>query len=188
MIKVPSEFRNIPHSLRHRVRAMRVSQSGVIAVEFSLLAPIIIVMMMSALVLAYIYLAKTELSRIAQDIGRQVMLGNVTGVSSNTFQSAACSDIAVILNCSNLAFNIQHFAVATSSGSCVTAPSETAGISYDANGNVVNFQNFSVGDHGTINIIQLSYPLPVFGSRFMNFGDLSNGSLLISSTVAVYYQ
>ena len=143
---------------------------------------------MAALVLAYIYLAKTELSRIAQDIGRQVMLGNAQGISQSVFQSAVCSDIAVILNCSNLAFNVQHFAIVNSSGSCVTAPSETAGISYDANGNVVNFQNFSVGNHGTLNIIQLAYPLPVFGSNLMNFGNMSNGSLLISSTVVVYYQ
>jgi len=188
MIKVLSTFRTIPHRLRQRARALRVSQSGVIAIEFSLLAPIIIVMLMAALVLAYIYLAKTELSRITQDIGRQVMLGNATGVTASVFQNAVCSDIAVILNCSNLAINVQHFAVANSSGSCVTPPSETAGISYDANGNVVNFRNFSVGDHGTLNLIQLTYPLPVFGSNLMNFSNMSNGSLLISSTAVVYYQ
>ena len=171
---------------RRDARALRASHSGAMAVEFAFLAPIITTMAMSTLVVAYVYLAKTELNRITSDIGRQIQLGNAANMSQTDIQNAVCADIVVILNCAQMSFYIQG-APLFSSGVCQPISAHTASIGM-TNGVVTTFQNYTVGGSKSVNIVQITYPLPIFGSRFLNWGKLSNGSMLISSTVVVYTQ
>jgi len=162
--------------------ALRRSESGAVAVEFSMLIPLIVLMMLGALDLAYIYLAKTELSRITQDVGRVVRLGNAQTLSGQTFQNMACADIVVILQCSGLIVNLTPYS------SCATLTNNAPQLTYDANGNVTNSLVFNPGGPGDIDVLQISYQLPVFGTSLFNFATQTNGSMLITASAVFYVQ
>ena len=162
--------------------ALRRSESGAVAVEFSMLIPLIVVMLLGALDLAYIYLAKTELSRITQDVGRVVRLGNAQSLSGQTFQSMACADIVVILQCSGLIFNLTPYT------SCATLTNTAPQLTYDSNGNVTNNLVFNPGGPGDIDVLQISYQLPVFGTSLFNYATQTNGTMLITASAVFYVQ
>lgn len=133
-------------------------------------------MILGTLEVGYIYLAKTELNRIAMQAARIVETGNAASLSQSQFGTAACGNLAVILQCNGLMISL------TPQTSCASVTNTLPTLTYNSNGSVANVFNYSPGTGGQIMVIQLLYQLPVFGAGLLNFSSQSNGTLLISST------
>ena len=167
--------KGFPERLRRTIARFR-SDDGSAAAEFAMLSPFIIAIMLSSIEVGYIFLAKTELSRVAQAAARAIEYNEAQNMTQAQFQSAACANIAVIVKCSNLLLNVQ------SQTSCSTISTALPSLTYDANGNVTNKPVYNQGTNGSIVVLQALYPLPVIGAQLLQFANQSNGTLLISST------
>lgn len=147
-----------------------------------MLLPIIVVMILGSLEIAYIYFAKTELSRITQDAARIVRLGNAQNLTATQFQAMACADIAVVLQCSGLMISLTPYT------SCATVANANPTLTYDSSGNVNNVFSFNPGAPGDIDVLQISYQLPIFGTTMFNYATQSNGTMLLTSSAVFYVQ
>ena len=158
-------------------RQLRVNKLGVVAVEFALIAPLLIALTLGGIQVGIIYFADTELSRVTQKAAREVMVGGAHGLTAAKFQAALCANISVIFSCGNLLIGLSPQA---SLGAIVTTAPV---ITYDANGNITNAFPYNPGSPGQIMVLQVVYPLPVVSGPLFNFATANGQTILISTIV-----
>jgi len=174
----------IPGRARRR-RLFRVcgglarSERGMAAVEFALVAPVFLGMMLGILQICLIFFAKEALETVTEYAARGVLTGQVqsAGLTQAQFQSQVCANVPALFKCSGLMVDLQP---ATSLSTVNTA--EPA-LTFDASGNVTNSWQFNPGSTGQIMALRVMYQWPLFtGPLGLNLANLSNGNLLIMST------
>lgn len=148
----PTGFSN---RLRRAIARLR-SDEGSAAAEFAMLSPFIIAIVLASIEVGYIFFAKTELARVAQAAARAVEFNETQNMTQAQFQAMACANIAVIIQCSNLALNVQ----AQTTSACNTIPTTVPAGAY------------SPGTNGDIVVLQATYPLPVFGAELLQFARI----------------
>jgi Flp pilus assembly protein TadG len=142
---------------RHLSRFGRARRAAT-AVEFALVAPIFIAILVAVLQVAIFLFAQQSLQNAAMQAGRQFMTGQVQGDSQSAFRSLVCTKyLPSIFNCSSLVVVVQS----ASSFSGVN----TAVPSLYSNGQQIPVTNFtySPGTPGQVMVVQLVYPWTVFG-------------------------
>jgi len=80
------------------------SESGVSAIEFTFVAPLIFLVMGITLETGFMVFAESNLQAAVEDAARTIRTGNAQlgGVSSATFKQNVCADIAYVANCSSI--------------------------------------------------------------------------------------
>jgi Flp pilus assembly protein TadG len=154
------------------------------AVEFALVAPLVIALILGAMQIAVIYLAKAELENAAEQAARLVMTNQApaSGTAGQTsFQSTVCGYLPALFSCSGVMVDLQAQSISASSSDAVVMTPPT--LTYGSNGQVTNSWNYNPGSPGQLEILRVMYQWPVVaGPLGLVFNDLANGTLLMSST------
>ena len=154
---------------------------GATAVEFAIVAPIVIATILGALQIAVIYLAQAELENATEEGARLVLTNQAQSISASAFRSAICGYLPALFTCANVMIDLESQAVSAGSTDAliVTPPA----LNYDANGAVTNAWDYQPGAPGQLEILRVMVQWPVYvGPLGMAFGALANGTLFLSST------
>ena len=161
-----------------RLSAFARDERGGTAVEFGLVAPIVVSMLLAALQVALVFLARTSLETATEAAGRLVMTNQVTNgaYTQAQFKTAVCAKLTAPLQCSGVYVQLQS--QASLSNVSTTPPT----LSYDGAGNVTNNFNYNSGGPGNIMVLQVLYQFPVVAAPLFGWATQSNGTLLLVST------
>lgn len=150
--------------------------------EFALIAPALIALLLAVLETSLIYFANAALETAAEASARVLLTGQAqkNGYNAGQLKQVACNNLPAFLSCSALMMDVQK----ASDFASVNTSAPT--ITYDAQGNVTNNFSYTPGASGDIVIIRLLYiwPLPS-GPLGLDFSNAGAGKrLLVATTVA----
>lgn len=154
---------------------------GATIIEFALVAPVFIAIIIAILEMALVYLAQAGLDTAAEAAGRLLMTGQAQqgNMSRSQFETAACEELPPFLQCDKLMIDVTT--VANFSNANTGAPVLT----YDKNENVTNSFSYSPGGQGAIVVVRLMYLWPTatapLGFNISN--ETGNNRLLIATSV-----
>jgi Flp pilus assembly protein TadG len=154
---------------------------GSSAVEFAMIAPIFIGLLISILETGIYFFAQNVLQAAAVQSGRLFLTGQAqaTNLTKVQFVSDVCPYVQALFNCSNLMVDVNNYA--SFSGSNVSSPTLT----FNAQGQVTNTWNYNPGTAGGIMVVRLMYQWPVITGPFAFIvPNLSNGTSLIMGITA----
>jgi len=160
--------------LRRRAKRAIADVSGTTAIEFAMVAPLVIAIILGSIQLAVIYLAQAELENAAEEAARLVYTSQAPA-SQSAFQTAVCRYLPALFSCSGVMIDLEP-----AGNPVIVAP---PALTYNSSGQVTNSWSYSPGSGGQLEILRLMYQWPVYGGPLdWLFGNLSNGMLLLSST------
>jgi Flp pilus assembly protein TadG len=170
-------------ALLQRLRRLPGDDRAATAVEFALLAPPLIFLILASLQLSIIFFAGQYLQSLATRAGREVMTGQVQTAGDTQTQFVAtggpvCSAAPTLFfTCSNIMVDVE------SASSYSTLNTATLTPTYDSHGNVTNTWAYSPGAPGDIVILRLMYNWPVIaGPLLPGLANQSNGDRLLVAT------
>lgn len=166
------------------VRRLAGNVRATTAVEFALVAPLVIALILGAMQIAVIYLAQAELENAAERAARLVLTDQApaSGTAGQaSFASAVCGYLPALFTCSAVMVDLEAQTISASSSNALTLTPPT--LTYNSSGQVTNSWNYNPGSPGTLEILRVMYQWPVFaGPLGLVFSDLANGTLLLTST------
>jgi len=166
---------------RQTLLALWGDASGVTMLEFALVGPAFIGLIIAIFQTAMLFLASQGLETAAEASGRLLLTGQAQGASytASQFKTAACTTLPPYLSCSRLYVDVTT--VSSFSAASLGAPT----ITYDANGQVTNNFAYSPGSSGAIVVMRLMYLWPTVTGPF-GFSLVTTGSrdhLIVASSV-----
>jgi len=158
------------------IRRLR-SEAGSVAVEFALIAPIFLALLIAIIETALVFFSQQVLQTAVNQSARQIMTGQAQTqqLTAAQFAKAVCGNLTAMFNCTNLYVNVQKFA-SFSTVSMLNPPQ---------NGSLNNSSmNYSPGVGGDIEVVQLFYLWPTLIAPLgFNLGKM-NGEYLLVATAA----
>ena len=154
---------------------------GSTAVEFAIIAPIFIGLLISILETGIYFFAQNVLQAAAVQSGRLFLTGQAQAskLTQTQFVSDVCPNIQVLFNCGNLMVDVNSFS------SFGNANVSTPTLTYNSQGQVTNTWNYTPGTAGQIMVVRLIYQWPVIAGPFALIApNLSNGTSLIMGVTA----
>jgi Flp pilus assembly protein TadG len=135
------------------VRRLGAAQEGASAVEFALIAPAFVALLIAIFQVAVFLFAQQALQNAASEAGRTLMTGSAANDTQAQFKTSICNNYlpTVIFKCSSLAVFVQ-------SGTNVSTALPAL---YNGNGQQITTFPYSPGQPGDTVVVQLAYPLPV---------------------------
>ena len=166
-------LRNLAKHFRRDVRRFRVARQGATVVEFALIAPAFLDMLVAIFETTVFLFAQANLQTAAVAAGRLFMTGQ--GQNSNMTQAqvttAICPMIQAMFNCGNVMINVEAYT--SFSGASTSAPTLT----FNGQGQVTNSWSYSPGTPGQVMVVQLIYQWPVIGGPLgFVLNNLGNGN------------
>ena len=163
-------------------RKLMGDETGSPAVEFALVFPIFLGIVLATLQAGTIFLVKAFFESAAEEAAR-VVLTNQTDASTFTaaqFKSEVCNQLTALFDCGEVTVELEPLPAGTTNLSALLP-------TFDANGNVVGNPTVDVGANsaasGTDMLLVVTYPWPVYGGPLgLNFANMGNGKMLMSST------
>lgn len=152
-------------------------ERGLAAVEFALLAPMFIALVLVSVTVGVVLAAKSSLDYTTQVVARQIMTGQVS--SQPALQTAICGNTVGFLTCANIMANLTSYTASKLENISTATPT----LAYNSDGSVSNTWNTQFGNSGSIEVLQLMYPYPMLAGPLVNLQSQSNGSFLMISTV-----
>jgi Flp pilus assembly protein TadG len=133
------------------------TQRGATAVEFALIAPPFLAMLIAILQVTLFLFAQQVLQNAAVEAGRLFMTGQAqnSGTTQSQFQNQVCPMVSALFTCSALMVNVQTYTSVT--GASASAPTLT----FDAQGQVTNSWSYNPGTPGELMVVQLVYLWPI---------------------------
>ena len=154
------------------------------AVEFALVAPLVIALILGAMQIAAIYLAQAELENAAEQAARVVLTNQAPASGSAgqaSFQNTVCDYLPALFSCSGVMVDLEAQTINANSSDALTMTPPT--LTYNSSGQVTNSWNYNPGSPGKLMILRVMYQWPVVaGPLGLVFSDLANGTLFLSST------
>ncbi|MEP6869253.1 MAG: TadE/TadG family type IV pilus assembly protein [Novosphingobium sp.] len=168
-------FRHHHHTAGLRLRA---DASGSVAVEFAMLAPLLLALIFGVFQAALLFLTQQGLETAAESAARLVVTGQAqkSGLTSSQFRTAACAGLPPYLSCSNLYTDVT--VVSSYSAATLGVPTFT----YDSSGNVTNGFAYNTGGKGAIVVLRVMYLMPVMGGPGLKLSNQANGTRLMTAT------
>lgn len=166
-------FRSLAKCFRRKISCFRVARQGATIVEFALIAPAFLAMLIAIFETTLFLFAQSTLQNAAVQAGRLFMTGQAqnAGTTQTQFQNEICPMISALFTCSNLMVNVQAYS--DFSGANASAPTLT----YNGNGTVSNSWSYTAGTPGQVMVVQLIYQWPIVGGPFgYVLSNLGNGS------------
>jgi len=156
--------------------------AGSPAIEFAMIGPAFIALVIATLHTTLIFFAQEGLQTAAEASARLVMTGQAqnAGMTQSQFKTAACGTLPPFLTCDRLYVDVT---TATSfSNASLAAPALT----YAANGTVNTAFNYSPGTQGAIVVVRLAYLWPTttgpLGFSLVN--QQGSNRLILATSVA----
>jgi Flp pilus assembly protein TadG len=163
-----------------QARKLAGDETGSPAVEFALVFPIFIGVVLATLQAASIFLVKAFFESAAEEAARVVLTNQTETLTAAQFQTEVCNQLTALFSCSQVTVELEPLPVGTtnlssllpqfnSSGTLVSTPPVDVGA--------------SAGASGTDMLLVVMYPWPVYGGPLgLNFANLGNGKMLMTST------
>jgi len=164
-----------------RVLRFRRARGGATAVEFAIIAPIFIGLLISVLETGIFFFAQNVLQTAAVQSGRLFLTGQAqsSGLTQAQFASDVCPMVQVLFTCGNVMIDVNN------SSAFSNANVSTPTLTFNAQGAVTNTWNFNPGTSGEIMVVRLMYQWPVVtGPLSLIVPNLSNGTSLIMGVTA----
>lgn len=167
--------------LRRSLRGLWCDNRAATMLEFALVGPAFIALVIAIFQTALLFLASQGLETAAEASGRLLLTGQAQGANytASQFQTVACTTLPVYLSCSNLYVDVTT--VSSFSAATLGAPT----ITYNAQGQVTNSFAYSPGTSGAIVVLRLMYIWPTvsgpFGFSLVTTGK--NAHLIVASSV-----
>jgi Flp pilus assembly protein TadG len=161
-----------PRMFRRLVR----NSDGVSAIEFALIGPVVIALLVAILQTGVVFLYQQVLQTAATQAGRLIMTGQAQtqNLSSAQFVQDVCTDAGSLFTCSKLSANVQKF----SSFSGMSMANPISGGAFSSSG-----MTFNMGGPGDIVLVQVFYQLPVSGGPLgFTLANTSNGNAVLVGT------
>jgi len=170
-----------PGSRRRWLARFARAERGATAVEFAIVAPIFIGVLISVLQTGIFFFAQETLQAAAMQSGRLFMTGQAqsSGMTQTQFINQVCPSIQALFNCNQLMVDVQSYT--SFSGANTGSPTLT----YNSQGQVTNNWAFSPGTQGQVVVLRLIYQWPLIGGPFqLILPNLSNGTALMMGVSA----
>lgn len=163
------------------------AHGGATAVEFAMIAPALLAMVIAILEVMYFLFAQQTLQTAAMEAGRMFMTNqgpakaNMVDANGRLVNSSSvCNIIQPLLSCGLVMVDIKPYQQYT--GADTSMPTLT----YDAQGNVSNSWSFTAGTPGQVVIIRLIYQLStVRGPLGFVLSNLGNGKMEVMGVTAI---
>ncbi len=155
-------------------------EAGSPAVEFALVFPIFIGVVLATLQAATIFLAKAYFESGAEAAARVVLTNQTSTLTAAQFQTEICNQLTVLFNCGQVIVELEPMPSGTTNVSTLLP-------TFDSKGNVIGTPTVDVGANagaaGTDMLLVVMYPWPVYGGPLgLNFSNLGSGKMLMTST------
>jgi Flp pilus assembly protein TadG len=153
---------------RRKASEFKAAHQGATMVEFALIAPAFIALLIAIFETTLFLFAQANLQAAASEAGRLLMTGQAqnSNMTAAQFKTAVCPMVLSIFSCGNLIINVQE---ASSASSLNTSTPQM----YSAG--VLNSGNYTPGGPGDLMIVEIGYPLPVVAGP-LGFFLNSNGN------------
>jgi len=161
-------------------RKLARDETGSPAVEFALVFPIFIGVVLATLQAASIFLVKAFFESAAEEAARVVLTNQTSTLTAAQFQTEVCSQLTALFNCGQVTVELEPLPAGTTnltsllpqfnaSGTLIGTPPVDVGV--------------SAGSSGTDMLLVVMYPWPVYGGPLgLHFANLGNGKMLMTST------
>jgi Flp pilus assembly protein TadG len=169
-------------ALWNRLAALPRDASGAFAIEFGAVIPVFLLLLLGIIELGMMVFVQSVLDGSARDAARLIRTGQVqsTGNPQQAFQTLLCNEMAALVGCANLLFDVQTFANFTAAQTGLNQP-----IQVDPNGNPVNV-NFTPGGAKQIVTVRVMYNRPFYTALVGQWlGGATDSALLMSTVVFV---
>jgi len=166
-------LRTLAKFLPREVARFGAARNGATAVEFALVAPAFLAMVIAILETTLFLFAQATLQNAATQAGRLFMTGQAQNASTTQAQFATdvCPMVQALFNCNDLMINVQAYSDFSSASA--SAPTLT----YNAQGQVTNTWTYVPGTPGQVMVVQLIYQWPIVSGPFGNvLNSLGNGT------------
>jgi Flp pilus assembly protein TadG len=165
-------------SRRGRLAARNEGASA--AVEFALIYPIFIAIVLATMQAASIFLVKAFFETAAEEAARVVLTNQTETLTVAQFQTEVCNQLTALFTCSQVIVELVPLPAGTTNLSSLLPQ-------FNANGTLVSTPSVDVGADagasGTDMLLVVMYPWPVYGGPLgLNFANLGNGQMLLAST------
>jgi len=162
-------------------RSLAACQRGGPTLEFALVAPMLIALIVGVVYTALIFLAQQGLDTAAEAAGRLVMTGQAqsSALTQSQFQTQACAALPRYLPCAGHLFvDVQT----VTSGNYADASTSAVALTYNTNGTVSNTFNFALGGRGDLVVVRLMYLLPMANGPFgLQLTNQTGGNRMITA-------
>lgn len=141
------------------LRNFAQSRRGTTALEFALVAPLLLTLVFIIIENGLMLFAQAVLDNATVMATRQIQIGTIT--TSDTFRSAVCSNMSTFLDCANL-----NFYVTTSPGAFPAAVTPSTSGTFAS-------KTFSVGSRGDYVLAEVAYNRAFVAPWVINLGGTS---------------
>jgi Flp pilus assembly protein TadG len=172
-------LRKLAKLFRRKASAFNGAQQGAMAVEFALIAPAFIGLLIAIFETTLFLFAQASLQSAATQAARLFMTGQAQngGMTQAQIQSTICPMVSAIMNCGNLVINVQSSS--SSSGMDTSTPQL-----YDSQGNLSG-GSYQPGNPGDLMVVKISYPwFVVKGPLGFMLSNQTNGTAEVTGVAA----
>ena len=161
-------------------RKLAGDEAGSPAVEFALVFPIFIGVVLATLQAGSIFLAKAFFESGAETAARVVLTNQTSSLTAAQFKTEICSQLTALFNCGQVTVELEPVPAGTTNIGTLLP-------TFDSHGNLVGTPTVDVGANsgaaGTDMLLVVMYPWPVYGGPLgLNFSNMGNGKMLMTST------
>jgi Flp pilus assembly protein TadG len=161
-------------------RRLAGDEAGSPAVEFALVFPIFVGVVLATLQAGSIFLVKAFFESGAEAAARVVLTNQTGALTAAQFQTEICNQLTGLFTCGELTVELEPMPAGTTNISALLP-------TFDSKGNVVGTPTVDVGANagaaGTDMLLVVMYPWPVYGGPLgLNFSNMGNGKMLMTST------
>jgi Flp pilus assembly protein TadG len=161
-------------------RKLAGDEAGSPAVEFALVFPIFIAVVLATLQAGTIFMAKAYFESGAEQAARVVLTNQVGSLTAAQFKTEICNQLTALFNCGAITVELEPLPAGTTNLQAMLP-------TFDYQGNVVGAPTVDVGANaaasGTDMLLVVMYPWPVYGGPLgLNFSNMGNGKMLMTST------
>jgi Flp pilus assembly protein TadG len=166
--------------LRRRLRraCLLRSESGSVAIEFAIIAPIFFFLMFVIAETALVFIAEQVMDNAVFETARLIRTGQTQGMTDDEFKDEVCNRMSVFIDCNSSNFYIDVKSFDSFNDMVLDKP-------VDEDENFQEPGDFDFGSASEIVVMRVYYQWPtnpIFGS--LSLKNLSNGKRLIGSFAA----
>jgi Flp pilus assembly protein TadG len=166
--------------MSRRGRLVARNESAAAAVEFALVYPIFIAVVLATLQAASIFLVKAFFESAAEEAARVVLTNQTESLTAAQFKTEVCNQLTALFTCSQVIVELEPLPAGTTNLTSLLPQ-------FNTNGTLVSTPTVDVGagagSSGTDMLLVVMYPWPVYGGPLgLNLANLGNGQMLMAST------
>jgi Flp pilus assembly protein TadG len=159
-------------------------RSGAAALEFGLIAAPFIALLAALVQTAVVFFASRVLDEVTEEASRYILTGQAQQASMTQagFANYVCTStntatlVSALFNCNNFMINVESY------NDFASASTSAPTLVYN-NGQVANTWSYSLGNPGSIVVVQIMYQWPIIlGPLGFNLSNLGNGNRVLIST------